>query len=198
MPMTDIDRVRLKIADKAALRRETWDADGTTQDVRLEYAPVLASPPLQAWKNNVLINSPADYSVDLASGIVTLTALPTVDDTFVFQYSSVVFSDEEIQDTLDHASSSVRLAAHHLLYAWAADAAKLAVKESRSGGGGLGSITIDTSVRAREMRATADAYMKEYQEFEGTGLEAEYLTEVAWTESSARRMVINDALDNLR
>jgi hypothetical protein len=65
--------------------------------------------------------------------------------------------------------------------ALAADASKIAQRQSMAGGGGLGSVTLDTSVTARELRASASALLQ-MEKDAGESIPAEGLTEVAWGE----------------
>lgn len=195
MTLPDIEAVRLKVADRPTLRREEWEADGVLSEVQLKYHPIVALPVLRVWKNNTLQVVDVDYTVDLPSGVVViLPSVPAIESLFVFEFTSVAFSDAEVQHFLDETSSTT-LAAANLLLAWSADAARIAQKESLAGGGGYGSMSITTDMRARELRETAKAYFAQYQQYEAQGVAAEYITEVAWTDHMAERMILNDILD---
>ena len=112
---------------------------------------------------------------------------PAANDVLIFQYYASVWTDVEIEDFLSQYGSNINITSAHILFAWAADAAKLAKRETLSGGGGVGAVTRDTSVAARELRNTAKAIMDwevEYGESLGSQIPAEGLTEVPWTEAA--------------
>jgi hypothetical protein len=194
--LTDIEAVRLKIADRPLLHRESAEGDASSTEFRLDNSPIQTLPAPMVWMNNGLLTENVNYTVDYTQGVITFASAPLLGADLIFQYTSVVFSDTEIQYYLD-TKGNVTLASVELLYAWAADAARGAYKESRSGGGGIGSVTVDTSVKARELRATADALKRQYDQLEGTGSAVEYLTEIAWTESMADRLVVNKIIEDL-
>lgn len=193
--MSDIDTVRLKVSDRAKLHRDLWSADGDTSDIQLEFSPLLALP--KVWKNNTLLTVIIDYTVDLDNGIVALLVLPTLNDTLVVEYTSVIYTDAEIQSFLDQASGNVTLASAYLLYAWSVDASKTAQRRSESGGNGLGSISLTTDLAAQQLRASAKAYLDMYNAYGGTGVPAESITEVAWTEFGEQNMLYNWLTDQL-
>lgn len=195
MALTDIEQVRLKTGDRPILQREAWTADGLTSDIRVAAKPILDSPVPRVWKENVLLVDVTDYTIDQTNGIVTLTSVPTVGARVVIEYAAVVFSDEEVQALLDASGSNTFLAAAHLLWAWAADASRLAQKETRSGGSGFGLVTLDTSVRARELRLSAKALYDLWAISDaGINAPADGLTEIPWTDQQANRY-INTRLD---
>lgn len=184
---TSLERVRVKIADRVELHRETITANGVSDHFKLQQEPVSASPAPQVWLNDSELVENTDYTVNYDHGVVTFAVSPAQNDRLVFQYYSSVWSDTDIEDMLDQHGGNVTIAAAHVLMAWAADAAKLAKRETRSGGGGLGSITQDTSVAARELRATAKALLDweiEYGDALGAQIAAEGLTEIPWTEAA--------------
>lgn len=195
--MSDIDSVRLKVADRPTLRRDEWEADGVMADLRLGYAPLLETPAPRVWKDNSLQTETTHYTIDYSNGVVSIVSLPAAGAKFVFEYTSVFYSDDEVQDFLDQASGNVTLASAYLLFSWAADAARLARKESLAGGSGYGSVSITTDMRSRELRESAKAYLDTYNKLEGAGAPVEMLTEVAWTEEGAKQMIRNNLLDQL-
>jgi hypothetical protein len=187
MALSSVERVRRKISDRPELRRETVDADGLAKNFKLQYQPVNASPVPEVWANDILQTEATDYTVNYDQGIVTFANAPAVNVKLVFQYYSVVWTDVELQDFLDQYSDNSNISAAHVLFAWSADVAKLAKRETLSGGGGLGAVTKDTSVAARELRNTAKALMDweiEYGVTLGAQIPADGLTEVPWTEAA--------------
>jgi hypothetical protein len=191
MTLTAIEAIRLKTSDRPVLRRVVWTADGEGQDIKLEFRDAST---IKVWQDDNLLVLAVDYTVDAVNSVVHVNALPLVNSEFVIEYTSNVFTDEELQLFLDEASGDTTLASAFTLWAWAADAAKLAKKESASGGGGFGAVTLDLAVRARELREAAKGYMDQYQLFEGVGVPVEMLTEVGWTEETRRRMIIRQIL----
>lgn len=197
MALTPIETLRLTIGDKPRLQREAFDGDGVTTEYRLKFAPVQVLPAPQVWKDGTLLTEVTDYLIEYELGLIAMTIAPAANAELIIQYMSVVWSDEEMQEYLDAADGVNLLAGHNMLYAWAARLAVEAIKESRSGGGGMGAVTIDTSVRAREMRATADALLRQYEKYESSGLVGEGITEVAWTGQMYDRVAWNEFLDDI-
>lgn len=188
MALSAVERVRYKIADRAQLRRERFTADGVSDHFKLKQEPILQSTPPQVWQNGTLLVEDTDYSVDYTNGVITFANAPAANLELIFQYYSIIWSDTEIQDFLDQYSANVNVAAAHILLAWAADVARLSKRETRSGGGGVGAVTVDTSLAARELRNTAKAILDweiEYGESLGSQIPAEGITQVPWTESAA-------------
>jgi hypothetical protein len=188
--LTDIQAIRLKVADQPVFQREQWTADGVTSEIRLGVFPVLADPAPRIWKNSTLLVETTDYTIDYENGIVSFVTLPSAGDAIVLDYSAVVWTDEEIEYFLGEGAGSTTLATVYMLLAWAASAAKIAKKETLAGGGGLGMTTVDTAVRARELRETAKAYYSQWEKDEGGSVPFEVITEVAWTHMQAERMVV--------
>lgn len=184
--MTNIEAVRLKVSDKSSLTREVATGNGTDQYFKLKQAPVIVSPAIEVRKNGSLLTLSTHYTVDTTYGIVTMVTVPVVNDSLEFTYYWSIFSDAEVQYFLDEAGGNVTIASARLLLAWAADAAKLAKRQTLSGGGGLGQVVIDTSVAAKELRATAKALIDTEREL-GESIPYESLTELPWTEANYRR-----------
>jgi hypothetical protein len=179
---TDIEKVRQKIGDRRVVHRKEAVGDGATTFFQLDPYPV---EDLTVWVDGVISVA---YTLDAANGLVEFTAAPAANLALVFQYYAVIWTDTEIQDFLTDNGSNVNISSAMMLLAWAADAARLAKRETRSGGGGLGAYTVDTSVAARELRNTAETYLeyeREYGAMTGTHVPAEGLTEVPWTEAAA-------------
>lgn len=185
MTLTAIEAVRLKASDKSAITRDTARGNGTDTYFRLAHSPLTG---LEVRKNGTLLTITTDYTVDLVNGVVTFVSTPVVNDNLEFIYYWSIFSDDEVQYFIDEAGGDVTIATARLLLAWAADAAKLAKRQTLSGGGGLGQVIVDTSVAAKELRATAAALIGTEKEL-GESIPAEGLTEVPWTEPMYRRQV---------
>ena len=186
MALTSLERVRRKIADRPILRREQASADGVSEHFKLSNDPILPAG-VSVWLNDALQVENTDYVVNADDGVIVFVTAPVANSKLVFQYYSVVWTDADITDFLEQYGDNTNITAAHVLFAWAADAARLAKRETRSGGGGLGAITQDTSVAARELRATAKALMDwevEYGTEAGTQVPADGLTEIPWTEAA--------------
>lgn len=197
MALTDIEAIRLKSSDQPVLHREAATGDGETVGFRMEASPVLTSPGLRVWLNDVLLTETTDYTIDAVNGIITFVSIPASNDDLVFEYTSVVFTDDEVQRFLDDASGSTTLGTALMLMAWATRASVAARKESLTQGGPLGAVTIDSSVRSKELRASAQAYFTQYQTMEGTGYSIDGLTEIAWTEQMGHRIVRNRVIESI-
>jgi len=184
--VNDIEAVRLKTSDKSVITREKSTGNGVDKYFKLKNATVLASPAIEVRASDILLTLGLDYTMDLVNGIVTFTVIPAVGVILEFTYYWSVFSDTEIQFFIDEAGGSTTIASARCLLAWAADAAKLAKRQTLSGGGGLGQTVIDTSIVARELRATAKEMIAIEQDL-GESIPYEGLTEIPWTESIYKR-----------
>jgi hypothetical protein len=184
MSLTSIEAVRLKSSDKSSITKEEAIGDGTSRFFKLGHAPVLNSPDIEVRINQVL--QIGGYTVNYTDGIVTFTAAPAIGDEVEFTYYWSIFTDIEVDYFLEESGGDVTVATARLLLAIAADAAKIAQRQSLAGGGGLGAVTIDTSVTARELRNTAAALLdQKRQEIAVASLDpAEGITEPLWTEFS--------------
>lgn len=176
--------VRKKIGDRSRIEREVVDGDGVAQFFKLTYVPV---SDVQVWLNDAIQVEAVDYTVDAVNGVIEFINAPIANDKLVFQYYWSIFTDADIDGFLTESGSNVNIGAAFALLAIAADAAKIAKRETLSGGGGLGAVTRDTSVAAKELRATAKALMdweREYGADIGIAIPADGLTEIPWTEAS--------------
>lgn len=181
MTLTAIQQVRLKISDKPHLTREVTTGDGTSKYFKLGNAPVVTSPAPEVRFDGILKTEGGDYTVNYEQGIITTASAPANGTEVDVIYYFVVFSDEEVTQFLSDAGDNTVVAAAYALYAWAADAAKLAKRYTLSGGGGLGQVVGDTSVTAKELRETAKALIQTERDL-GESIPAEGLTETPWTE----------------
>lgn len=186
--MTNIDAVRLKSSDRSLITREKTVGTGQDQFFKMKNTNILVLPAPVITKNGVPLTVGVDYTVDYAQGIFNFTASPIANDQLEFTYYWSIFSDDEVQYFLDDAGANVTIATAMLLLAWAADAARLAKRQTLSGGGGLGQVVIDTSVAAKELRATAKALIDTQQDL-GESIPAEGFTEIPWTEQLYKRAV---------
>jgi hypothetical protein len=186
--MTPIEAVRLKSSDKSIITREKTVGTGEDQYIKLKHTNVLASPAPEISRNGVPLTEGADYTINYEQGVVSFSVPMTQNVTYEFTYYWSIFSDVEVQYFLDDAGANVTIATAMLLLAWASDAARLAKRQTLSGGGGLGQTVIDTSVAAKELRATAKALIDTQADL-GESIPAEGFTEVPWTEQVYRRQV---------
>jgi len=186
MSLTAIEAVRLKSSDKSAITKEQARGDATSKFFKLAHAPALTFPDVEVRVNDVLQTVAVVYTVDYINGIITFLAAPALGADIEFTYYWSIFTDNEVQYFLDESGSDVTVATARLLLAIAADAAKVAQRQSLAGGGGLGAVTIDTSVTARELRNTAAALLEQKKlEISVASLEpADGLTEPLWTSFS--------------
>jgi hypothetical protein len=184
MSLTSIEAVRLKSSDKSAITKEEAVGDGVSKFFKLGHAPVMSSPDIEIRINDVI--QVGGFTVDYINGIVAFAAAPVIGAQIDFIYYWSIFTDNEVDYFLSESGGDVTVATARLLLAIAADAAKVAQRQSLAGGGGLGAVTIDTSVTARELRNTAAALLDQKRlEISTAALDpAEGLTEPLWTEFS--------------
>jgi hypothetical protein len=190
--MEPIEIVRSKTGDKPKLLREVATGDSASTIFRVQYSPVLEDPVPFVWVSGAITAVTIDYE----DGIFTFPVAPASDAEIIFQYHAVAYTDEEIQQFLAEGYGSTDLGAAKMLLAWAANAAKLAMRETLVGGGGTGSVTRDTSLTAQELRATAAALIDLYNKTGGTAFPVESITEVPWTEQVYNRQVDQDVIRN--
>lgn len=192
MTLSNIEAVRLKSSDRSTITREEGIGTGVDTIFKLGHQRILTSPDIEVRVNNSPV---ATITVDYANGIVTFDDPPVLNVEIEFIYYWSIFSDEEVQYFLDEAGGNVTVATARLLLAIAADASKVAQRQAMAGGGGLGSVTLDTSVTARELRNTAQAYLQMEKDISSTE-PAEGLTEVIWDEAAYQQAVEQDLIRN--
>lgn len=194
MTLSAIQAVRLKSSDKSVITREEGVGDGSATYFKLANSNIFASPDIEIRINGTL--QVAGFTVNYTDGVVSFTSAPALGAELEFTYYWSIFSDDEVQYFLDDAGSNVTVATAKLLLAIAADASKVAQRQSMAGGGGLGAVTLDTSVTARELRNTAQALVEMDKDIDQT-TPAEGLTEIAWTEfayhSGVQQRIIRDS-----
>jgi hypothetical protein len=192
MALTDTEAVRLKTGDKSILERKKFVGNGVDKIYDLSHQPIIQSTPPVVTLAGAPQTEVTHYTVDYANGVITFVATPAANAEIIVRYYWSVFSDAEVEHFLGESNDNANLASARLLLAMAADAARIAKKETLSGGGGSGTRTIDTSVAARELRETAKSFIEIYQTEEGSSYPAEGLTEVPWTEFTKETMSIQD------
>lgn len=197
MALSDVEAVRLKISDRPVFSREekAQEATGNTY-FKLDYENIQTTPAIVVRQNGSVKTAVTDYTVDTNNGSVTFVTAPALGDDLVFEYYHTAWTDDELQHAIDTEGHNT-LAAASILLAWSVDLARRSQKETRSGGGGIGMVTISTEARAREMRLAAEAYFKQYQDYIVESGPVEYVTEIAWNSFMAERMAENYLLDNL-
>ena len=184
--MTPVDAVRLKSSDKSLITREKTTATGEDQHFKMKNTNLFSVPAPEVSRDGVVLTESLDYTVDYSQGVISFTVIPLIGAILEFTYYWSVFSDAEVQYFLDENGSNTTVATAQLLLAWAADAARLAKRQTLSGGGGLGQVVIDTSVAAKELRATAKALIDTQADL-GESIPSEGFTEIPWTEAMYKR-----------
>jgi len=181
MTLTDVEAVRLQSGDKSVITREEGEGDGAARFFKLGHANIFLTPAIEVRVSGVVQTTPAQYTLNNEQGVLEFVSAPPNDADLEFTYYWSQFSDAEVQYFIDSSAGDTTLATAKLLLAIAADASKVAQRQSLAGGGGLGAVTIDTSVAARELRNTAKALIDNVILVDSV-TPAEGLTEVAWTE----------------
>jgi hypothetical protein len=193
MTLTTLQQIRLAISDKPIITRETSRGDGLAKYFRLGNSGIQLSPVPEVRVDGVLKTDIADYTVNYDQGIITFVSAPIINSNIDFIYYWTIFTDEELQFFLDDAGGNRVIASANALMAWAADAARVAKRQTMSGGGGLGQVVMDTAVTAKELRATAQAIIQMEKDL-GESIPAEGLTEVAWNEFNYLKIVDQEVI----
>jgi hypothetical protein len=178
MSLTEIEAVRLKAADRSTITREVSVGDGESYIFKMGHEAILTTPAPEVRLDNVL---QIGFTVNYAQGVIALGGPPSPNVQIEFTYYWSIFTDEEIQFFLDDSGGNTTVASAKVLLSIAADAAKIAKRQSLAGGGGLGAVTIDTSVASRELRASAKSLIEMERDVSGAQ-PFEGLTEINWTE----------------
>jgi len=114
MALTDLERLRLAIADRprVALREQVGVGDGVSTQFQTQLFPVVDT------SETVLVNGvpSAAYALDAATGVLTFTSAPLSEAQIVATYSWSVFSDAELQDLLDQGVSVPRAAIQAIMW----------------------------------------------------------------------------------
>lgn len=99
MALTDLERLRLAIADRprVTLREQLGLGDGVRTEFQTQLSPVVAA------SETVLVNGApiATYTLDGATGVVTFAVAPANNATLLITYRWTTFSDIELEDLLD-------------------------------------------------------------------------------------------------
>jgi hypothetical protein len=198
MVLSAVEVVRLKTSDQSTfVREDQWSGNGVDNYFKMNNSDLVSATPMVVYKNGVVVAG-ANYTVNYTVGSVTFTVAPANDDALIFEYWTIVFTDEEITQFLTEAGNNTDYAAAKNLFAWAANAAKLAKKETLMGGGGRGEVIVDLAVRAEQLRKSAQSYLDNYV---ATAVDDQFgpadgITEVAWTEQMYDRILEQEIIRN--
>ena len=101
MPLTNLERLRLQIADRprVVLRETVGVGDAATRSYLLTLAPVVDDS--ETVVVGVVVKVPGiDYTLDQATGLLVFTSAPASAAQIVATYTWTVFSDAELDDLL--------------------------------------------------------------------------------------------------
>lgn len=191
---SSIDIVRLNVSDKSTLKREKFVGDGTRTNFALEKQNILASPAARVFLANVYQTS--GYTLDPVTGVLIFSIAPVAGLSIDVDYFFGVYSDAEIQTFLDQTLGNTDMASARLLLSWSASQARLAMRETLSGGAGMGQTTRDTSVVAKELREAAKTFMDiaDSAATAGDGYQVDGVTEPIWNDFSMREALEQDII----
>lgn len=198
MALTLIEQVRLKTSDQPAfIREDQWAGNGVAVYFKLNNSELIPTLPPVVYKNGVIVPS-GQYTVNYPVGSITFLAAPANDDPLIFEYWTTVFTDAEVDQFISEAGGNTDYAAAKNLFAWAANASKLAKKETLAGGGGRGEVILDLSVTAEQLRKSAQSYLNNYKETASDDQfgPADGITEIPWTEQMLDRILEQEIVRN--
>lgn len=198
MTLTPIEQVRLKTSDQPMfIREDQWAGNGVDTYYKLNNSELIAAPAPVVYKAGVIVPS-GQYVVNLPVGSITFSVAPANDDALVFEYWTIVYTDAEVDQFISEAGGNTDYAAAKNLFAWAANASKLAKKETLAGGGGRGEVILDLSVTAEQLRKSAQSYLNNYKETASDDQfgPADGITEIPWTEQMLDRILEQEIIRN--
>ncbi len=102
MALTDLQRLRLKVADRAKtiISETVGRGDGAETFFKVIGSPLVAAS--QTVKVNGAVQvAGTDYTCDDAQGLLTFSTAPASGQRVTVTYQFTVFSDDELQDLLD-------------------------------------------------------------------------------------------------
>jgi hypothetical protein len=108
MALTDLQRLRLKIADRPSvvLNEQIGAGDGATTKFKTQLAPVVSESET-VTVNGAEQTRDTDYSIDDGTGVITFDGAPASEAAIKVSYQWTTFSDEELNDLLDQKGSIV-------------------------------------------------------------------------------------------
>lgn len=145
--MTDIDTVRLIVADPAQFDRAEAAGDGVSTQFPLPNAPVVAGT-VSVWVDNV---PTITFTLDPRLGMVTLTAPPADGVLVVVTYQWSILLDADIDSFLTLEGGDIRLAAAQALDTIASSEVMVQKRIT------ILDLQTDGPATARELRAHAKA-----------------------------------------
>jgi len=116
MALTDIQRLRLRVADKArlSLHEDVGVGDGLSLAFRTQFAPIqagsMAVVVISGSLSTVLLEG-SGWTLDYDTGLLRLSDAPDVGSVVRVAYQWTAFSDAELEDFLLQAGASVDRAA---------------------------------------------------------------------------------------
>jgi hypothetical protein len=179
------------------IREDQWAGNGVDTYYKLNNSELIAAPAPVVYKAGVIVPS-GQYVVNLPVGSITFSVAPANDDALVFEYWTIVYTDAEVDQFISEAGGNTDYAAAKNLFAWAANASKLAKKETLAGGGGRGEVILDLSVTAEQLRKSAQSYLNNYKETASDDQfgPADGITEIPWTEQMLDRILEQEIIRN--
>jgi len=124
--LTDLERLRLRIADRArlVLYETVGLGDGLSLGFQTRGVPVFPDSEavvIVSGSLTTVLYPGADYTVDYALGLLRLNIAPAAGESVVVAYQWTAFSDAELTDCLAQAGENVNNAAILALQALLAD-----------------------------------------------------------------------------
>lgn len=108
MVLTDLQRLRLKIADRArvVLNEQIGAGDGATTKFKTQLAPVVSESEA-VTVDGAEQTRDTDYSIDNGTGVITFGSAPASGKVVKCSYQWTTFNDEELSDLLEQRGSVV-------------------------------------------------------------------------------------------
>ncbi len=116
MALTALQRLRLKVADKARqiINEEIGIGNGVLTTFQAQLWPMLTGSDvikLRTGAAEVVQVRDVDYTIDLETGVITFTTAPLDDVVVIASYKWFIFTDDELDDLLTQVGNNVVKAA---------------------------------------------------------------------------------------
>lgn len=113
MAMTDLQLLRLDVADPYKYGFDEQTGDGATTQFRLSHSKIKASS-YKVFVDNTLMTETSQYAIDADAGLLTMVTAPADTKIVRTEYQFTAFSDAELTEFLSIDGGVTQAAIHCL------------------------------------------------------------------------------------